>query len=82
MPRTYIDNHDGTFTFTCSECGQSSRLQLDRGALERWKGGELIQRAFPDLSADDRELMISGLCGACFDLLFDDRLERYDGYHQ
>lgn len=30
----------------------------------------LIQDAIPSLSVDDRELLISGICGPCFDSLF------------
>jgi hypothetical protein len=28
-----------------------------------------VQECFPYLSADERELMISGMCGSCFDNL-------------
>jgi hypothetical protein len=30
-------------------------------AHERWVGGELIQKAFPDLSADEREMLMTGI---------------------
>lgn len=33
--------------------------------------GSLIQVAMPELSADDRELLISGTCGPCFDKMFE-----------
>ena len=33
-------------------------------------GVGLIQNAMPNLSADDRELLISGICGPCFDKMF------------
>jgi hypothetical protein len=29
-----------------------------------------IQQIMPNLSADDRELLISGMCGTCFDTTF------------
>ena len=32
-----------------------------------WQTGTLIQCAFPDLTTDQRELLISGICGKCFD---------------
>ena len=35
-----------------------------------WENGELIQNAMPYLSADERELLISGTCGTCFDNMF------------
>jgi len=38
-----------------------------------WKRGELIQNVFPEI--EDREIMISGICGECFDKLFADENE-------
>ena len=35
-----------------------------------WENGALIQTAMPYLSADEREVLISGMCGPCFDNLF------------
>ena len=29
--------------------------------LERWRAGELIQNAMPDVSADDREFLMTGI---------------------
>jgi hypothetical protein len=39
-------------------------------AVERWQSGDYIQDALPMLSADERELLISGICGHCFDTMF------------
>jgi hypothetical protein len=35
-----------------------------------WNRGQHAQHAFPYLSLDDREILISGFCGKCFDNLF------------
>jgi hypothetical protein len=35
-----------------------------------WEAGVLAQRAFPGMSEDDRELLISQTCGPCFDEMF------------
>jgi hypothetical protein len=35
-----------------------------------WRNGKLIQDAMPTLSVDDREFLISGICGKCFDEMF------------
>ena len=40
--------------------------------LKRWEDGELIQDAMPYLSAGERELLISGVCGKCFDKMFEE----------
>ena len=36
-----------------------------------WLAGAHIQRAYKSLTADERELLISGTCGPCFDSLFE-----------
>lgn len=64
---------DGTVTWlsNCVECTRPSKvegLQLD--AVIAWQQGEFIQNAFPRLSADDREIMISGTHPTCWDKMF------------
>jgi len=38
--------------------------------FEDWRQGELVQFAFPYLSKEQRELLISGTCGECWKTLF------------
>jgi hypothetical protein len=40
--------------------------------FHNWQGGELIQNALPELTADERELLISGTCPSCWDRMFGD----------
>lgn len=54
----------------CTVCGEYEVWSLDRQAVTRWQEGENIQRAFPDMSAEDREVLISGTHPACWDKLF------------
>lgn len=61
--------------YTCKVCGNEISIhfpytedELNR-RIYRWKAGALIQTVFPELDADARELMISGICGVCFDAL-------------
>jgi len=44
-----------------SSSNQIYEMLLEREPLMRWIGGELIQRCFPEFSAEIRELMISGM---------------------
>jgi hypothetical protein len=60
--RANCDICKGAFTFTIPETEWLGWTQ----------GGEHIQNAIKSLSADDRELFISGTCGKCFDALFAD----------
>lgn len=54
----------------CKICGEEIILDVRKEDYEKWKEGELVQVAFPYLSADERELFITGICGMCFDNLF------------
>ena len=38
--------------------------------LSKWQAGELIQNAFPDLNADDREFLITGITPEEWDKAF------------
>jgi hypothetical protein len=55
---------------TCSQCKRVVDYELPLDGWNAWLYGQLIQRCFPDMDADRRELLISGLCGTCFDDLF------------
>lgn len=57
-------------TKTCCVCGNYELWSLDSKAVNRWKGGEHIQRAFPDMTAEEREVLISGTHAICWDRLF------------
>lgn len=57
-------------TKTCTVCGEYEVWSLNRQAVESWQGGEYIQNAFPDMSIEDRELLISGTHPACWTKLF------------
>ena len=55
---------------TCQLCDMVHELTVNVKGFACWNAGESIQDALPELSADDRELLISGTCGTCFDELF------------
>jgi hypothetical protein len=57
-------------TKTCSVCGEYEVWSLDRELVDRWQGGENIQRVFPDMSASEREILITGIHPDCWDKLF------------
>lgn len=57
---------------SCRGCGAEKVLVVDMADFQEWRAGGLIQNCFPYLSADDREILITGrLCGKCFDGLFE-----------
>lgn len=56
---------------TCDSCKAPFRFSIPEKQWLAWTSGQTIQRAIPSLSADERELLISGTCGNCFDALFE-----------
>ena len=55
----------------CRECKGKHSYTVKEEDWANWIGGELIQRCFTTLDENDRELFISGMCGDCFDKLFE-----------
>lgn len=58
------------YTTNCIRCGKLYQFEVPNEGYKRWLEGELIQKALPMLTPDQRELMISGICGKCFDKMF------------
>lgn len=58
------------YTITCTSCQQPQVVSVKEEDLARWRAGEFVQKAMPYLTADERELFISGTCGTCWDELF------------
>jgi hypothetical protein len=56
---------------TCGWCGQVSTVVVEEADLMLWRSGALVQNAFPDLSEDERETLVSGFHGECFDEMSD-----------
>lgn len=65
----------------CIKCGVEQSVIVGEQALENWNNGMLIQDAFPELDAGQREFLMSGICGDCFDKMFppEDDGEKYEG---
>lgn len=71
---------------TCIFCGKQVKIVAPVEAWKAWDGGrgDHIQDALPMLSADEREVLISQVCGTCFDAACgdeddDDDEEEYEG---
>ena len=56
-------------TRPCMMCGKTSEMVLDFDKVTRWQRGEFVQDVFPELSAAERELLISGTHGPCWDAM-------------
>lgn len=56
----------------CPFCGSVHFIDIPLDRLFLWQSGMKVQDAFPDLSADDRERLISGICPECWGKMFGD----------
>lgn len=55
----------------CALCDYPQYLPVSAEQVARWRSsGDYVQVAFPDLSANQREMLVSGTCGVCWDKMF------------
>lgn len=54
----------------CPLCGRYHNVKVKEEDYKKYENGMLIQNAFPYLSADEREMLMTGICGECFDKMF------------
>lgn len=55
---------------SCPVCGHANFVEVNENDYLDWQDGELAQNAFPYLSADEREMLISGICPTCWNVMF------------
>lgn len=60
-----------TIDTICPFCGQLHDVRVNREGYLKYLGGELIQRALPELTTTEKEQLISGLCPECQEKFFD-----------
>ena len=54
----------------CPFCGRGNEVEVNEIDYLDWQDGMMAQDAFPYLSADEREKLISGICPACWEKYF------------
>ena len=54
----------------CPKCGKLQVIEVNDSQYNDWMAGKNIQIAFPDLTADQREILMSGICTECWDKIF------------
>jgi hypothetical protein len=63
-------------TVYCVKCGRPQAVSCTDEQYRDWRENhQLIQRAMPNVPAEERELLLSGYCSACFQALFPDEEE-------
>ena len=59
-----------TIVTVCPICNRTNEITVKEADVLSWNEGALAQDAFPYLSADEREMLISGICPDCWENLF------------
>lgn len=54
----------------CPFCKKEQRKEFPVEGYARYMRGAHVQDCFPDMTPDDREFLISGICPTCWDLTF------------
>lgn len=65
-----VNNKEVTIITACPFCGRANEIEVNEADYWDWQDGELVQNAFPYLSADEREMLISGICPTCWEKTF------------
>jgi len=56
----------------CPFCGKRNKLAISAKGYKAWTSGAMVQDAFPELGANEREFLITGMCAKCQDDVFGD----------
>lgn len=54
-------------TKPCPFCKVQHQVEVPLEGYAKFKDGAFVQDAFPHLTADERELLISGTCAGCWE---------------
>jgi len=50
----------------CPLCGRANEVEVNENDYFDWDDGAHVQVAFPYLSANEREMLVSGICPTCW----------------
>lgn len=62
----------------CPMCHTYHYIEVNERDFYAWQGGKLAQDAFPYLSAEEREMLISGICSDCWEKMFSEDEDEED----
>ena len=55
----------------CIKCGERSLIPMPFDRYDRWQfGGQCVQNVFPDMSAELREVLVTGIHPGCWNEMF------------
>lgn len=70
MKTNYADFNLVHHIASCPTCKDIAIITINQTDYEAWLSGTMIQDAFPYLSVEDRERLLSGYCPDCWDWIF------------
>lgn len=62
-------------TKPCPYCERIQKVAVPESGFKAWKSGTRIQDALPGLTADEREILLSGICPECWDANFGEEVD-------
>lgn len=66
-----VNRKEVTIVTACPICGHANEIAVNEEDYFDWSfDGALVQDAFPYLSADEREMLVSGICPTCWEKTF------------
>ena len=65
-----VNYKEVTVATRCPFCGHANFVEVNEMDYLDWDDGVSAQVAFPYLSADEREMLISGICPTCWARMF------------
>lgn len=51
-------------------CGKSYTVTVPHEGFIKWRNGSRIQECMPNLSSEDREALMTGICGDCWERMY------------
>lgn len=54
----------------CPFCGKGNFIDVNEADYDDWDDGMNVAVAFPYLSANEREMLITGICPPCWNKMF------------
>lgn len=62
----------------CPMCQTVNTVEVNNEDYVKWENGTVCQVAFPYLNANEREILISGICPTCWDKMFNSETSEED----
>ena len=63
----------------CPFCGRGNEVEVNEMDYWDWQDGTLAQDAFPYLTSEEREMLISGICPDCWNSMWGNDEDWNDG---